>query len=101
MSSLPDHAASGRLKKAPENFIDPQGVRHEPQSAGLRAAILGELIERGNEAAAAGARIAWPAWVCPGAESDLWFGGLMSLAVTLVLCVVCWRWLKAGYKLKA
>ena len=35
------------------------------------------------------------------AESDLWFGGLMSLAITLALCVVCWRWLKAGYKLKA
>jgi len=35
------------------------------------------------------------------AEGDLWFGGLMSLAITLALCVVCWRWLKAGYKLKA
>lgn len=35
------------------------------------------------------------------AESDLWFGGLMSLAITLALCALCWRWLKAGYKLKA
>jgi hypothetical protein len=35
--------------------------------------ILRELIDRGNEAAAAGARMAWPAWVCPGPESDLWF----------------------------
>lgn len=35
------------------------------------------------------------------AESDLLFGGLMSLGVTLVLCVVCWSWLSKGYKLKA
>lgn len=35
------------------------------------------------------------------AESDLWFGGLMSLAITLALCTLCWRLLKAGYKLKA
>lgn len=35
------------------------------------------------------------------AESDLWFGGLMSLAITLVLCTLCWRLLKSGYKLKA
>jgi hypothetical protein len=54
-------------------FIDPAGARHEPQSPQVRAAILTELVERGNEAAAAGARIAWPAWVCPGADSWLWF----------------------------
>ncbi len=35
------------------------------------------------------------------AESDLWFGGLMSAAITLALCVGCWRMLKVGYKLKA
>ncbi len=35
------------------------------------------------------------------AESDLWFGGLMSLAITLILCALCWRLLKSGYKLKA
>ena len=54
-------------------FIDPTGVRHQPQSPAVRRAILDELIERGNEAGAAGARIAWPAWVCPGRESPLWF----------------------------
>jgi ABC-2 type transport system permease protein len=35
------------------------------------------------------------------AESDLLFGGAMSLAITLALCVVCWLWLSRGYKLKA
>ncbi|RYG28049.1 MAG: multidrug ABC transporter permease, partial [Burkholderiales bacterium] len=35
------------------------------------------------------------------AEGDLWIGGLMSLVITLSLCALCWRWLKAGYKLKA
>lgn len=35
------------------------------------------------------------------AESNLWFGGLMSLAITLALCALCWRWLATGYKLKA
>lgn len=35
------------------------------------------------------------------AESNLWFGGLMSLAITLALCGLCWRWLAKGYKLKA
>jgi hypothetical protein len=54
-------------------FIAPDGTRHAPQSPALRAVILRELIDRGNEAAAAGARMAWPAWVCPGPESDLWF----------------------------
>jgi peptidoglycan/LPS O-acetylase OafA/YrhL len=54
-------------------FIDPNGVRHRPQSPEVRAAVLSELIARGQEANAAGARMAWPAWVCPGAESPLWF----------------------------
>jgi ABC-2 type transport system permease protein len=35
------------------------------------------------------------------AEGDLLFGGAMSLAITLVLCLVCWSWLSRGYKLKA
>lgn len=35
------------------------------------------------------------------AESDLVFGGAMSLAITLALCVACWHWLRKGYKLKA
>jgi peptidoglycan/LPS O-acetylase OafA/YrhL len=54
-------------------FIDPNGVRHQPQSPEVRAAILSELIARGQEANAAGARMAWPAWVCPGPDSPLWF----------------------------
>ena len=54
-------------------FIDPTGVRHQPQSPEVRQAILDELIQRGNEANAAGARMAWPVWVCPGPESPLWF----------------------------
>ena len=54
-------------------FVDPDGVRHEPQSPAVRAAVLAELIERGNEANAAGSRMAWVAWACPGAESYLWF----------------------------
>lgn len=54
-------------------FIDPTGVRHEPQSPAVRQAILEELVQRGNEATAAGARIAWPSWVCPGPDSPLWF----------------------------
>ena len=54
-------------------FIDPDGVTRAPQSHEVRAAILRELIERGTEAAAAGARMAWPAWVCPGPDSWLWF----------------------------
>jgi peptidoglycan/LPS O-acetylase OafA/YrhL len=54
-------------------FVDPAGVTHEPLAPEVRAAILGELIQRGQEAAAAGARMAWPAWVCPGSESWLWF----------------------------
>jgi len=35
------------------------------------------------------------------AESNLWFGGAMSAAITLALCVWCWLLLKRGYKLKA
>jgi len=35
------------------------------------------------------------------AEGDLLFGGAMSLAITLVLCVFCWKLLRDGYKLKA
>lgn len=35
------------------------------------------------------------------AEGDLVFGGVMSAVITLALCFVCWRLLKAGYKLKA
>ncbi len=54
-------------------FIDPSGVRHRPQTPAVRQAILEELIQRGTEANAAGARIAWPVWACPGPESPLWF----------------------------
>ncbi len=35
------------------------------------------------------------------AESDLMFGGMMSLAITLALCAFCWKLLRDGYKLKA
>lgn len=35
------------------------------------------------------------------AESDLLFGGAVSLSVTLVLCLLCWKLLRDGYKLKA
>lgn len=35
------------------------------------------------------------------AESNLWFGGAMTAAITLGLCVWCWALLKRGYKLKA
>lgn len=35
------------------------------------------------------------------AESNLWFGGAMSAAITLALCAWCWMLLKRGYKLKA
>ncbi len=35
------------------------------------------------------------------AESDLLFGGAMTAAITLGLCVWCWALLKRGYKLKA
>ncbi len=56
------------------SFVDPDGEFHEARSPELRAAILAELIDRGTEATDAGARIAWPEWVCPGRESDLRFG---------------------------
>jgi len=55
-------------------FVDPDGVVRAARSPELRAAILAELVERGAEATATGARIAWPSWVCPGRESDLSFG---------------------------
>jgi ABC-2 type transport system permease protein len=35
------------------------------------------------------------------AESNLWFGGVMTAVITLALCVWCWALLKRGYKLKA
>lgn len=35
------------------------------------------------------------------AESNLWFGGAMSAAITLALCLWCWALLRRGYKLKA
>jgi len=35
------------------------------------------------------------------AESDLVFGGALTAAITLSLCVWCWALLKRGYKLKA
>lgn len=35
------------------------------------------------------------------AEGNLWFGGAMSGAITLALCVWCWMLLRRGYKLKA
>ncbi len=35
------------------------------------------------------------------AESDLVFGGLFSLALTLALCAACWMLFRSGYKMKA
>jgi ABC-2 type transport system permease protein len=35
------------------------------------------------------------------AESDLTFGALYTLALTLALCAACWGMFRSGYKLKA
>ena len=51
-------------------FVAPDGTRHAAMSDAVGDAILAELVASGQRAAAAGSRMAWVAWVCPGKDSD-------------------------------
>ncbi len=51
-------------------FVAPDGTRHAAMSDAVGDAILAELVASGQRAEAAGSRIAWVTWVCPGKDSD-------------------------------
>ena len=51
-------------------FVAPDGTRHAAMSDAVGDAILVELVASGERAEAAGSRIAWVTWVCPGKDSD-------------------------------